>query len=95
MSDFMGNPAFCICENKATDQLRGNHAADQHLCFRYRDSTTCNFQNPSFKHQANFCRCTALIVSDLVRNLKDRFSSDAAHIKLAQSIMRLSNDGVY
>ena len=28
-------PAFCICENKDTDQLHGNREADQHLCFRY------------------------------------------------------------
>ena len=32
-------PAFCICENKDTDQLRGNREADQHLRFCYTDST--------------------------------------------------------
>ena len=31
--------AFCICENKDADQLRGNREADQRLCFRYTDST--------------------------------------------------------
>ena len=31
--------AFCICENKDADQLRGNREADQRLCFRYPDST--------------------------------------------------------
>ena len=31
--------AFCICENKDADQLRGNLEADQRLCFRYTDST--------------------------------------------------------
>ena len=30
---------FCICENKDAGQLRGNHEADQRLCFRYMDST--------------------------------------------------------
>ena len=35
----MRKPAFCICENKDADQLRGNHEADQGLCFRYTDST--------------------------------------------------------
>ena len=35
----MRKPAFCICENKDADQLRGNHKADQRLCFRYIDST--------------------------------------------------------
>ena len=35
----MRKQAFCICENKDADQLRGNRQADQHLCFRYTDST--------------------------------------------------------
>ena len=35
----MRKPAFCICENKDADQLRGNSEADQRLCFRYSDST--------------------------------------------------------
>ena len=32
-------PAFCMCENKDTDQLRGNREADQRRCFRYTYST--------------------------------------------------------
>ena len=35
----MRKPAFCICENKDADQLRGSREADQRLCFRYTDST--------------------------------------------------------
>ena len=35
----MRKPAFCICENKDADQLRGNREADQRLCFRFTDST--------------------------------------------------------
>ena len=35
----MRKPAFCICENKDADQLRGNREADQRLCFRYITST--------------------------------------------------------
>ena len=35
----MSKPAFCICENKDADQLRGNREADQRLCFRYIAST--------------------------------------------------------
>ena len=35
----MRKPAFCIWENKDADQLHGEHEADQHLCFRYTDST--------------------------------------------------------
>ena len=40
MSLVMRKPAFCICENKDADQLRGNREADQRLCFGYTDSTT-------------------------------------------------------
>ena len=39
MSLVMKNPAFCICENKDADHLRGNCAADQRLCFPCFDST--------------------------------------------------------
>ena len=39
LSLVMRKPAFCICENKDVDQLRGNREADQCLCFRYTDST--------------------------------------------------------
>ena len=38
-SRLVGKPAFCICENKDADQLHGNRAADQRLCFRYIDCT--------------------------------------------------------
>ena len=39
MRRVLRKPAFCKCENKDADQLRGNHEADQRLCFRYIDST--------------------------------------------------------
>ena len=35
----MRKPAFCICEIKDADELRGDRAADQGLCFRYIDNT--------------------------------------------------------
>ena len=34
-----------FCENKFTDQLHGNHAAAQRLCFRY----IVQFLNPKFQ----------------------------------------------
>ena len=39
LSRVVRKPAFCKCENKDADQLRGNREADQRLCFRYTDST--------------------------------------------------------
>ena len=72
----MRKPAFCICENKDADQLRGSREADQHLFFRYRDSTIPLL----FKPLAIFSDRTAHFVSDLVGNLEDRFSHNEAHI---------------
>ena len=39
MNRVVRKPAFCICENKDADQLRGHREADQRFCFRYIDST--------------------------------------------------------
>ena len=80
MSRVTRKPTFRICENKDTDQLRGNRETDQRFCFR-------RMNNPStsliqyFKHLAIFCDCTARFVSDLVGHPDDRFSRDAVHIK--------------
>ena len=42
----MKKTAFCICENKDADQIRGKREADQRLCFRYIDSTIPLLSNP-------------------------------------------------
>ena len=77
----MRKPAFCICENKDADQLRGNREADQRLCFRYTDSTIPLLPiEKNFKLLAILCGCTARFVSDLVGNPKDRFSHNKAQI---------------
>ena len=39
LSLVMRKADFCICEKKDVDQLRRNREADQHLYFRYTDST--------------------------------------------------------
>ena len=49
MSLVVRKPAFCICENKDADQLRGNREADQHLCFRYTDKQFLYYLNPKFQ----------------------------------------------
>ena len=77
----MRKPAFCICENKDADQLRGNREADQRLCFRYMDSTIPLLpKSKKNMSQAIFCGCTAWFVSDLVGNPEDRFSHNEAQI---------------
>ena len=61
----MRQPAFCICEIKDPDQLCGNHAADECLCFRYIDIIIPLLPKAWF-------------VSVLVGNPDDWFSHDAA-----------------
>ena len=74
--------AFCKCENKDADQLRGYREADQHLCFRYTDSKIPPLpKSENFKFLAIFSHCAALFLSDLVRNPEDGFSHNEAQIK--------------
>ena len=74
----MGKPAFCICENKDADQLRGDREADQRLCFRYTDSAIPLLSKSEISSlQPSLCGCTAWFVWDLVGNPEDRFSHEA------------------
>ena len=75
---------FYLCKNKGADkganQLRGNHAAGQHLCFCYMDSTIPLLPGS-----------TARFVSNLVGNPEDRFSHDTAHLEpVSQRTIRIS-----
>ena len=81
----MRTPDFSyICESKGTDQLHHNRAADQCLCFRYIEQSLY-FINPIFQAPSHLLRLYSPI-TDLVRNTEDRFSHDAAHIKLRRTI---------
>ena len=53
----MRKPAFCICENKDADQLRGNREADQRLCFRYINSTIPLLPNHEISSLKPSCVC--------------------------------------
>ena len=80
MSHVMRNLGFCLCENKAADQLCSNCIADQGLCFRYTDSTIPLLLITNFKPLACFCDCTSRFVFDLVGNPNDQFSPVVAQI---------------
>ena len=75
----MRKPAFCICENKDADQLRGNREADQRLCFCYTDSTIPLLLKYKISRLAIFCGCAAGFVWDLAGNPEDRFYHNEAH----------------
>ena len=78
LSCVMREHAFCICENKDADQLCGNRAADQRLCFCQIDRTIyvlpkseiSSPQPPSVPVKAGLCH---------LGNSADRFSHDTAH----------------
>ena len=72
----MQKPAFCINKNKGAYQLYSTAQLIRAFVF----STEIVFCIPNFKPLAIFCSCTAWFVSDLVRNPKDRFSRDKAHL---------------
>ena len=77
----MKKPAFCICKkNKGTDQLCGNRAVDQCLCFCYIQKTIplLYFLSPKFQASCHFL--VQPCVSDLVGNPEGRFCCDVAHI---------------
>ena len=81
----MRKPDFCICENIGADQLFSYSTADQHLCFRYTDSTIPPKYNSSytyiqnFKILALFFGCIGPFLLDLVGNPQDQFSGIVNH----------------
>ena len=70
----MRKTAFCICENKDADQLRGNREADQRLCFRCIDSTIpllpIKYKNSSFKSSENIQKKECGPNTEYIRNFK-------------------------
>ena len=79
----MRKPAFCTSENKSTDQLHGNRAADQCLCFRYMDTSIIPLLPKSeiSSLYSHLLGCTAQFVLDLLVNREDRLSHDMANMK--------------
>ena len=77
----MRKSAFCICENKDADQLRGNREADQRLCFRYTDSILISliFLNPKFQASSHLLSLYIPVCVGPGRNPDDRFSHNEAH----------------
>ena len=70
---------------QGADQLHGNCAADKRLCFHFiHVVSTISLLSfiRNFKPLVIFCNCVARLVSDLVRNLEDKFSHDTAHLSI-------------
>ena len=76
----MRKPAFCLCENKDTDQLRGNHEADQRLCFRYIDSTIPLLSKSKISSLKPSSVADRLVCVGAGRQPECWFSHEAAHL---------------
>ena len=91
---FIRKPAFCICENKDADQLRGSREADQRLCFRYTDSTIPLLHNTKFLVSSRFlCLYSQICVRPRRKLRRQIFSgrdSFTFHIKKVAIFMFLS-----
>ena len=73
----MRKPAFCICADKGTDKLRGNPAADWHLCFPYTDSTILLLPKSKILNLLP----SSVAAQPGLSYLKGRFSHDVAQIR--------------
>ena len=92
MSHVMRKPAFCMCKNKAADQLRSNCTADQRLCFRNKDSTIPLLPKseiqPSVAVQPGLCGPRS-------KNPEDRFSHNEAHMYRHTKVRRSKSWSLY
>ena len=87
----MRKPLFACAKTKGADQPRGNRAAGQCLCFRYKDSRiplkALLPKSKISKPLTILCGCTAQFVSYLVGNPECRFSHKAALMLLKKAIL--------
>ena len=87
----MGKPAFCICENKDADQLRGDRKAGQRLCFRYLDSTIPLLSKSEISMDIQPGLCLILKTGFLTTSFKyEKFSLAASANKSFESLERHS-----
>ena len=92
LSCVVRKPAFCICENKDADQLRGYREADQRLVFTIVQYLFYQIRN--FKPLAIFSDCAAGFVSDLVGNPEDQFShNEAKLVRFATDVQMSARNG--
>ena len=73
---------YGLCENKGPDQLRGNHAADQGLCFSYIDCTTPLLSKSKYQDSSYLLWLDSPVCVRPGLNPDNRFSRNMAHISI-------------
>ena len=76
----MRKPAFCICENKDADQLRGKLI--NAFVFATRIVQSLYFLNPKFQASSHLLRLYSLVCIGPGRKPEDRFSQNEAQMSL-------------
>ena len=87
----MGKQEFHLCENKGADPLSSNCEADQHLCFRYTDSTISLFlksEISSFSVTAQVCLCQTCVNTPAGWSSQDWFSLVGSHF-MVRAVLQL------
>ena len=83
MSRVLGKPAFCICDNKDADQLRGNREADQRLCFATWIEQSLYFLNPKFQASSHLLWLYSLVFVGPGRKLRRPvFSQRGSYVRI-------------
>ena len=89
MSLVMRKPAFCICENKDADQLRGNPEADQRLCFRYTDRQSLYFLNLKFQESRHILWMYSLVCVGLGQKpRRPVFSQRGSYLSVHKGLLK-------
>ena len=88
MSRTVRKPDFCICKNKGADQLCGNRTTDQHLCFRYIDSTIPLLPKYEIASRSPSSVTAQPGLCHQFGNPEDRFSHNEAHIYLCMFFLK-------
>ena len=80
MSHDIRKPAFCICENKGTDQLCGNCTADQRIFFPlHRQYDPISSKIGNFKPLAIFSGCSLVCVGSGWKSRRQVFSESGSY----------------
>ena len=85
----MRKQAYCICDNKDADQLRGNREADQRLCFRYTDSTIPLLSKSKVSNQYPSSVAVQTGLCGTWSEAEDQFSHNEAHLGFVASLISL------
>ena len=105
MSLVMRKPAFCICENKDTDQLRSNCAADQRSCavtaqlisafvFTIRMVQSPFYINPKFQASSHLLwLCIPICVGPGRKPWRQVFSQRGSYVTSNRKRKRANNRG--